>query len=68
MDSDIYPMVVSPVALFTPAWHILLSEPMVVVGVSLLARHVDHLYLCRLGILQHGVSDSANEQRREYRG
>lgn len=66
--SNLYPLVVSPVAIPSPTRHLLLSESMVVSSISLMAGHVDRLHLHRTGILQHRILDSTHEQHREYSG
>lgn len=66
--SDLYPLVVSPVAISSSTRHLLLSESMVVPSVSLMVGHVDRLHLHCAGILQHRILDSTHEQHREHSG
>lgn len=68
LSSDLYPLVVSSLAVSPSARYLLLPQSLVVPRVPLMACHVYHLHLYRLGILQHRILDSPDEQRRKHRG
>ena len=64
--SHVPPLVLSPLTIPSPTRYLLLSEPVVVSRNTFFPRHDPRLHLRRLGLLQHWLSHSANEQYREH--
>lgn len=60
-SSDLHSLVLPPVPISTPTRHILLPEPLVVVGLAIVAGHVDYIHLHCAGVLQYWVLDTAHE-------
>ena len=59
--SDVPSLVLPPLTLPSPTWYLLLPESLVVSRDTFFPRHDPSLHLCRFGLLQHRLPDSAHE-------
>lgn len=61
VPSNVSPLVIPSLALPSPTWNLLLSEPLVVPRNTVFPRHDPRLHIRCLGLLQHWLSDPAHE-------